>query len=217
MRKYIITCALIVSVTVLGSCMNGGKGKPQETPATDSISDTLKNSNVDVPKSDKLTKEDQTFAFAAATGGAMEIESGQLAISKSKNADVKAFAAQMVKDHSAAAAELKVIASKLGLKLPDTLTSEHQTHLKDLKTLNDLAFDKQYVTMMIADHAKTVRLFDDGTHIPDPDLKAYAAKTIPVIRQHRIKILEIAKKLNLKNVNAGDDLGGESPAAAHTN
>jgi putative membrane protein len=217
MRKYIITCALIASVTVLSSCMDGGKGKPQETPAIDSISDTLKNSDVDVPKSDKLTKEDQTFAFAAATGGAMEIESGQLAISKSKNADVKAFATQMVKDHSAASAELKVIANKLGLKLPDTLTSEHQTHLMNLKTLNDLAFDKQYMTMMIADHAKTVRLFDDGTHIPDTDLKAYAAKTIPVIRQHRVRALEIAKKLNLKNVNTGDDLGGESPAAAHTN
>lgn len=217
MKRNIIAIALIASATVLSSCMDGGKGKPQDTPAIDSISDTLSNSEVEVPKSDKLAKDDQTFAFAAANGGAMEIESGQLAMTKSKNPEVKAFAAQMVKDHSTAAAELKAIAAKLDLKLPDTLSSEHQMHLRELKTLNDLAFDKQYMTMMIADHANTVKLFDDGTRIPDADLKAFAAKTIPVIRAHRVKALEIGKKLNLKNVNTGDDLGGESPAAGHTN
>jgi putative membrane protein len=83
--------------------------------------------------------------------------------------------------------------------------------------MNDLAFDKQYMTMMIADHANTVKLFDDGTRVPDADLKAFAGKTIPLIRQHRVKALAIGKKLNLKNVNTGDDLGGVSQAANSSN
>jgi len=197
--------------------MNGGKGERQVTPAIDSISDTLANRNAALPDEGKLTKEEQTFVYAAATGGLMEIEAGKVAAAKSKNAEIKKFADQMVTDHGKAAAELTAISKKLGLEAIDTLSREQTAHLRELRALNDLAFDKQYMTMMIEDHAKTVRLFDDGTRLPNTELKAFAAKTIPVIRHHRVMAIELGKKLNLKNVNTGDDLAGESPAPGHTN
>jgi putative membrane protein len=217
MKNEMIFCTLLAASTLCSSCMNGGKGERQVTPAIDSIGDTLANSGLQVPESDSLSKEDRTFILAVSTGSIMEIEAGKLAESKSKNPEIKSFASTMIKDHGKASAELTAIVKKLGITPSDTLTTEQSAHLRKLKTLNDLAFDKQYMTMMIADHANTVRLFDDGTRLPNADLKAFAGKTIPVIRTHRVMAIAIGKTLNLKNVNTGDDLIGESPAPGHTN
>lgn len=85
-------------------------------------------------------------------------------------------------------------------------------HLAELNGLADRAFDVQYMRMMINDHEKTVQLFTQAAGLADPDLKAFVVKTLPVIREHYARAIEIGKLINISNANNGDDVLGISPA-----
>jgi putative membrane protein len=56
--------------------------------------------------------------------------------------------------------------------------------------MDDATFDKDYMAAMVKDHEKDVAEFEaeakDGS---DPDVKAWASKTLPTLKKH----LELAK------------------------
>lgn len=137
----------------------------------------------------------QGFATRAAQGGMAEVELGRLASQKAQNAEVKKFAQMMVQDHTNANTELKSLASKKNITLPTALDAEHKAVMDKLQGLSGAEFDKAYMDAMVEDHEKTVDLFqaqaDDGA---DADLKAFAAKTLPKLKQH----LEMAESINGK-------------------
>jgi len=136
------------------------------------------------------------FWSEAAVGGMAEVELGKLASQKAKNADVKKFAQMMVTDHSKANDELKSVAQKKNISLPTALDSSHKSDLDELQSESADNFDKEYVDMMVEDHEKDVAFFqrqaDTGT---DPDAKAFAAKTLPVLKKHLDAIKAIQAKM----------------------
>jgi putative membrane protein len=87
----------------------------------------------------------------------IDIDYAKLALSKSKNADVRAFAEQMVTDHSAVQKSVVELAGKLHLTPVDDDTSNGlkkqsvETTAK-LKSLSGAAFDKAYVDNEVAYH-----------------------------------------------------------------
>jgi len=62
----------------------------------------------------------QHFVWEAATTDIKEIKMGELALQKSDNADVKAFAEHIIADHKKACKKLHGIAESEGLQFPDT-------------------------------------------------------------------------------------------------
>src|SRR6202000_512332 len=62
----------------------------------------------------------QHFVWEAATTDMKEIKMGELALEKSDNADVKAFAEHLIADHKKACKKLRGIAESEGLQFPDT-------------------------------------------------------------------------------------------------
>jgi putative membrane protein len=53
--------------------------------------------------------------------------------------------------------------------------------------------------MMVKDHEKTVALFENAaTNVKDPEIKAFAQQTLPVLKQHLASIQKIAAKLNIQ-------------------
>lgn len=72
----------------------------------------------------RLSTPDQKFVNDAAIGGMFEVEAGKLA-EKAGDAQVKQFGARMVKDHSAADAQLKRIVTAQGGSVPQSLDQEH--------------------------------------------------------------------------------------------
>lgn len=197
----------------LQSCGNADRnGRDQAaTGITDSLSDTTQRAKAVTADVD-LNGDEKVFTLSAANGGMMEVEAANLALKKSKNKTVKDFAARMLKDHGMANDELKQIAVSKGLDLPTTLPEELAAHLKQMNTLEDRAFDVQYMRMMMDDHKRTVQLFTDGSRLADAQLKNFAAKTLPIIQEHHKMAVEIGKKLNVTNANNGDDVLGLSPA-----
>jgi len=209
--------AILIAAFIMQSCSNSeNKNVGSDTTALDSIRDsTVANSTDHAHELD--ASDETTFLTAAAFGGLMEVEAANAAAIHSKNAAVKEFAMLMMKDHGKANQEVATLASKLSIAIPKTLPEDHAMHLKDLNTLNDLKFDQQYITMMLTDHAKTVKLFTSGKNLANADLKAFATKTLPIIQSHYDKAVAIGKTLNLTNTGNGDDIAGESPAPGHTN
>lgn len=133
-----------------------------------------------------LNAQDSTFAAKAAAGGMMEVEAGNMAQQKAVNGRVKAYGAMMVKDHSTANQELLTILSGKGMRPPATLPQEHQNHINTLNSASGAAFDKQYMSMMVADHEKTIADFEkQSSSGTDAALKAFAAKSLPILRAHR--------------------------------
>jgi putative membrane protein len=129
---------------------------------------------------------------AAAQGGMTEVQLGKVASEKGNSDQVKAFGARMVKDHTQANDELMGIAQKKGVTLSTTLDSRHQAMVDQMSKLSGPAFDKAYISGMVRDHEKTVALFKEEAQSGlDPDLKAFANKTLPTLEDHCSSIKSI--------------------------
>jgi putative membrane protein len=153
-------------------------------------------SNVTGNSSSRMSADShEDFMHEAAQGGMAEVEMGKLAAQKGQNAEVKKFGQMMVTDHSKANEELKGIATKKSVPLPADLGT-HKSSMDKLSSLSGAEFDRTYVQMMVEDHEKDVAAFqkqaDSGT---DPEVKAFAAKTLPTLKKHLTAIQEIEKKL----------------------
>ena len=131
------------------------------------------------------TPEDKEFVVKAGMGGLYEVQAGNLALQKAESAGVRAFAQRMVTDHGKANAELANLATAKGLALPAELEGEHEHAIEHLNTLSGAEFDKAYMEHMRSDHQKDVAEFEKAsTSAQDADIKAFAAKTLPTLREH---------------------------------
>jgi putative membrane protein len=138
---------------------------------------------------------DHAFMMAAAQSNLAEIETGRLAMEKGSHPEVKQFGHHMVEDHGRANEELAELAKKKGVALPDKPDEAHQQDAARLKELSGAEFDKRYAGMMVADHVKAVALFEEkAKQAQDPDVRAFAEKTAPKLREH----LKMARDLNAK-------------------
>lgn len=134
------------------------------------------------------------FVKNAAMGSKMEVQAGQMAVKKGKSASVKAFGARMIKDHTLANAQLKTIAAKKGY----STAVESMPASPLLANTTGTEFDKNYIAMMVADHKKTIAIFENAAaNAKDADVKAFATKTLPKLKQHLASVEAIAADMNL--------------------
>ena len=136
----------------------------------------------------------QDFVNKVAVSDMFEIQSSQLALEKQADQDTKPFAQRMIKDHQKTSKELKALIDKgkVQANLPTALDTEHQKMLDDLKAKNGRDFDVAYDQIQLKAHQEAVTLFDAYAKGGDnPDLKKWAAKTLPHLKQH----LAMAQKL----------------------
>jgi putative membrane protein len=134
------------------------------------------------------------FAAKVAQSDMLEIQSSEF-IAPNADADTKPFAEMMIKDHRATSDELKelVRSGKVRVQLPTALDAEHQKKLDDLKKLQGRDLDREYDRMQVQAHQEAVDLFTRYSQGGDNnDLKAWAGKTLPRLREH----LAMAQKLD---------------------
>lgn len=183
MKKLIYLFAISVTVLMFQGCRNGTKNANETADSTNAAIDTT-SGDMNSGRA-ALEPSDGDFATKAAIGGMAEVESGQLALTKASNAQVKDFARMMVTDHSKANEELKAIAKMKNISLPTVLDEEHQKKMDELNRKMGNDFDEAYVSAMVDDHKKTLKLMqDEAKDGKDADLKAFAIKTSPVVQSH---------------------------------
>ncbi len=194
MKKLIYLFAIPVTVMMFQACGRGTNNANGTADSSNAVIDTASNTM----NSGEMATEpsDGDFATKAATGGMAEVATAQLALTKTSNAQIKDFARMMVADHGKANEELKAIAKMKNMSLPEATDEEHQKKMDELnmKTGND--FDKAYISAMVDDHKKTLQLMqDEAKDGKDTDLKAFAAKTAPVVQSHLDMINKIQDRM----------------------
>lgn len=176
------------NTTTMASDSNGSTMAPADTSTTSATAPATSASTT------PLGKADSTFVMKAAIGGLTEVESSKVAQQNAQNERVKAYADMMVNDHTKANSELATLASSRGITLPTSLPADKQKHVDDMKAMKGEGFDSHYVSMMVNDHKKDVAEFEkQSASGQDPELKAWAAKTLPVLKTHRDSIMAISK------------------------
>jgi len=134
---------------------------------------------------ERLRRSDSEFITKAAQGGMAEVQMGQLAVSHASNPAVKAFGKRMIDDHTKANDELKAVAAKKGIAVPVAVDAKEKATIDRLSNLNGAAFDRAYMHDMVKDHEEDVAEFQrESNNGADPDVKAFAAKTLPTLQEH---------------------------------
>jgi putative membrane protein len=138
---------------------------------------------------------DQTFIEKAAMGGLAEVQLGKMAADMAASAEVKQFGQRMVQDHSKANQELMALAKTKAISVPTALDQTHQEEADRLAKLQGAAFDRTYIQHMVKDHEEAVQLFStQAKQGQDPELKAFAVKTLPTLEEHLRIVQNLAEK-----------------------
>lgn len=141
-----------------------------------------------------VSDADKEFMTRAAHSGQLEIQASALAEHSASSEKVKSFARRMVEDHGKAEKELHSLAEQKGVSLPDGLTEEQQKQINELTGQKGEEFDSTYAAQIgVKAHNEAVSLFEEASkHAKDDDVKAFAEKTLPVLKEHQ----KMANKLH---------------------
>ena len=134
----------------------------------------------------------QEFTTKAAGAGDFEIQSSQLALSKSQNADIKTFAQMMIDDHTKAAEALKTAAAAQGTSMPTAQDADSAGKLQQLQGASGADFDKLYVQMQTDAHIAAVGLYAGYAQNGQAGaIKDHATKTLPTLKMHYDMVLKL--------------------------
>lgn len=157
----------------------------------------------------ELAAQDLQFAEKAAIGGLKEVTLGELAQQQAKDEQVVQFGQRMVQDHGQANEKLMAIAEQKGIELPQELPEDAQETYQELQQLSGAEFDQAYMEEMVTDHEEDVELFEEQAQSgKDPDLRAFAEETLPILREHLQMAEEIHSELSA-------ELEGTDPERRH--
>jgi putative membrane protein len=131
----------------------------------------------------------------------IDISAGKLALSKSKDKEVRAFAQQMVTDHGAVQKSVMELGAKLHVTPADSPTAAALKKQADdttakLKGLSGKAFDKAYVDNEVAYHTAVIDAVSKVLipNAQNAELKSALTGAAPIFTTH----LEHAKMIQSK-------------------
>lgn len=145
---------------------------------------------------------DPQIAHIAYTADNIDIENAQLALKKSKNQGVRAFAEDMIRDHTAVNDQALALVKKLNVTPANNPTSESlvkqgNAERAKLSKLSGAAFNKAYAANEVAYH-KEVNNALTTTLIPsaeNPQLKSLLETGLKIFEGHEQHAEELVAKL----------------------
>jgi putative membrane protein len=191
-----LVAALLLGATSCNSSSDSVKEAQQTNEAK--IDSTTQDTGQGVAVRDDK-EYDSEFMTKAASGGMLEVELGKVVVQRATTPAAKEFAQQMVTDHTKANDELKALAAKKNFKLPASLGEDQKKVYDEVLTEKGAKLDQKYVSEMVDDHEEDVKEFQEAsTKSSDPAVKAFAAKTLPVLQMHLTMIKKIQATMDAK-------------------
>jgi putative membrane protein len=179
-RRLAFTAALLLSAIGLAACQSSEKAATTVQSATQA------------QMTPSLSTTDANFINTVGAGGHAEVQFGQLAQTQATRVNVRAFAAQMVTDHTAAGNELAALAQQKQMTPPSDMDLNHKASYDRLSKTYGSEFDRVYMQGQMEDHTAVVNAFQNEiTNGSDADVKAFAQKYLPTIQHH----LDMARQL----------------------
>ncbi len=144
---------------------------------------------------------DPEVAHTAVTANQIDIDFAEIALKKSKNAEVLQFATTMANDHQAVIKQAVALATKLGVTPMDNavskqLLSDAENTKKMLRSKSAKDFDKAYIDNEVSYH-KAVIAAVEGLLIPEtenPELKELLGNVVPALKTHLAHAEMVQKK-----------------------
>jgi len=138
-----------------------------------------------------VSPNDAQIAQIVLTADSVDVDYGNLAVKKTKNAEVKAFAETMIRDHTAVNAKATALAKKLGMtpEASDTsksLKSDGEKEMAKLKAMRGAEFDKAYIDNEVAYHESVIGALDKVLlpNAKNAELKSLLESGRPIFVSH---------------------------------
>jgi putative membrane protein len=158
------------------------------------------------PSTQTARLDTREFVTRIGVAGLAEVELGKLASERAMDADVKAFAQMMVRDHSRANNELSKIASQLNIQVPTELDPMHRELAERLSKVKGAEFDREYMAAMVKGHEDVAGLLRSFTSSDRPigtsgrargeqSLMEWAMKMMPTVERHLERARQIQQRL----------------------
>ncbi|WP_336975963.1 DUF4142 domain-containing protein [Brevundimonas nasdae] len=197
--KY-LAIASVASIALLAACNQGGDSAAQNTSeAVNAAQDATAGV---VGQTSAMTLGANTvdgFVTNLAIGNMYELEAAKVAATKAKNADVKALAAMITKDHTDAGQKLQTAAAAAepDVAIPTALDERRKGMIDNLNAATPGDFEKVYLTQQVAAHNETLTLlngFSDNTEAPG--LASLARELIAPVTMHRDRAQALLDAMN---------------------
>lgn len=134
-----------------------------------------------------LRAADMRFLLQAVASGVTEVRAGRIALERSRDSAVRAYARRLVRDHEEANARLLQIAREKEVVVPREPSGSQKGMLDALRGVAVRDFDQQFLERAgVRAHREAVALFHANLLRPDPDpaLAQFAQSTLPVLEEH---------------------------------
>jgi putative membrane protein len=187
MRPTVFLVSAAIAALSLAACSKSADQTNAPSAVTNDEVNATPSAN---PASTLVSTTDVTkaanFVNLAAASDMFEVASSKVALQRSSNAGVKAFAQMMIAAHTKTTATLKgLIAGHDDLSPPTALPADLQTKLDTLGSISSADFDKTYLDDQVDGHQSALNVMQryakDGDQEP---LKQFAAATAPTVQQH---------------------------------
>lgn len=138
------------------------------------------------------------FVERAASGNTLEVESSTAAQEQADDPEVKAFAEQLIEDHTDALAKLMAAAETEGVPHNSgttavTMLPQHVKMLDMLSAETGEAFSAEYLQLQVQAHEDAIALHEAYVeHGADGALKDYAETVLPSLQNHLEKAQSLA-------------------------
>lgn len=133
-----------------------------------------------------LSAADMAFVQTAAGNDMYEIEISRVAMGRAPDTAVKSYAQMLINHHTMTTGELTAILRAKGMTPPAGMPADKQAKIAQMSRLQGMDFERQYVRVSgVQDHQAAIGIFEQASrNLNDPDLRNFAAKSLPVLRQH---------------------------------
>jgi putative membrane protein len=194
MKTLINLSKIILGTSLLLCSLNSCKNEPkQENLVIESNDQTeAKLVNDDIENIDS----DAAFLAYAAEINLLEVEIGRLALQKAINGDVKDYARMLIDDHNKSLLELKTLANKQTITLPNAIPEPLMEKYNGLKEKSAADFDKAFVDMMVEEHETAVdKMTAISQKIKNSDSKLWSSRQIDSFITHRDEAKKLKEKI----------------------
>ncbi len=142
---------------------------------------------------DRIPPPPPYFAVAAAQSDQYEIEAAEDALAQSQDPRVRAFAQEMIDDHTKSREALRQAAMASGLPPPPpAMDSDQASLLASLQSLRGSDFDKTYAKQQVLAHGQALAVEQSFASAgADPNLRRFARSDLSMIQHH----LELAQQM----------------------
>lgn len=136
---------------------------------------------------------DALFIAEAGSNALLQVQLSESAAEKAVSPEVIELAQRMRDEHQQVLAELQSIADQSMFVLPQTLGNAHQKIYDEVHEQSGLGYDLTYVKEVNDLHEEVLDRYEDmADHGVNMEVKMFASKQLPLIRQH----VEMTDKIN---------------------